>query len=405
MYQNMYNTPAPQQQINPYEQNNRYLKSLFSKPLFLIICVLSFVSVVFTFINSASVNPSALIDSILGDSRFYMSTHDYISLVDTMESLFLIIVISFSLYSLAICLSYALLYFKSKNDSPSSNPKSGATILWVVSIIGLIFICIAAILFIFVSIGLFVSASQSIYSESYTISAVISLIFALAILFYGIAKLIFFSSVRSSFINLELSSKGSIAYGVFMIIITVISFFSTISLLSNETFSFMSVISSLISAVNNLLIIVFAFTFNSYVKKAKLNPWGMNNINSQPSGNPPFFPQGQGGNVSPMNGNYQQNPQGNPHQAPNMNMGYTYKQQIPNQMPMQNPNDSHSFKNEPLQQPKMQFNNPNSANSTVKTNNQPQKNGQVDLDKTCPVCGAAHGNNDVFCGNCGARVK
>lgn len=419
MYQNMYNTPAQQGSFNPYEQNVRILKEFFSKPLFLIIALCGIISAVLTLVSSFMTDSSSNIDIILDEYRFYFSNSEYRNIVSTVQSISIGIAIILTVYSLLIALGYLLLHFKSKNSDASSNPKAGATILWVTSIIELIIACILAVLIIFFSIAMFAASSyssNSYYSSSYYDVAspvmitlgILGLIVSVCLILSCIFKLLFFSSVHSGFTKVNLTSRGSVGFGVFTILGTIFSVISFFQLLSNlgDT-SILSFIVSLLNLVSSICIIIFAFSFNSYIKKFRTGTNPVNGFTNQPPrGGQPFMPPMQGNNP-PFTGNgYNTNPQNKPPQAPDMNMGYTYR-------PSQNqPNQDFQPVKTPDQQPKPMFNNndpfkqpQNNQNSQSFQNTQNDKNVKSDSVSKCPLCGAPHGNNDVFCGGCGARLK
>lgn len=419
MYQNMYNTPAQQGSFNPYEQNVRILKEFFSKPLFLIIALCGIISAVLTLVSSFMTDSASNIDIILNEYRFYLSNSEYRNIVSTVQSISMGIAIILTVYSLLIALGYLLLYFKSKNSDASSNPKAGATILWVTSIIELIIACILAVLIIFFSIAMFAASSyssNSYYSSSYYDIAspvmitlgILGLIVSVCLILSCIFKLLFFSSVHSGFTKVNLTSRGSVGFGVFTILGTIVSVISFFQLLSNlgDT-SILSFITSLLNLVSSICIIIFAFSFNSYIKRFRTGTNPVNGFTNQPPrGGQTFMPPMQG-NTPPFTGNsYNTNQQNRPPQAPNMNIGYTYK-------PSQNqPNQDFQPVKTPDQQPKPMFNNndpfkqpQNNQNSQSFQNTQNDKSVKSDSVSKCPLCGAPHGNNDVFCGGCGARLK
>ena len=396
MYQNMYNNPAPMGNYNPYEQNSGLLKTFFSKPVVIILAAVGGVSALISIISFFM--QIGTLDTTI---RYYnyMMGGQFASFYSNIKPLFII----FSICSIAMtiinALGYFLLYSKSKNPDPQSNPKAGSTLLWVISIISFVVTCILAVFLIIVAFILFIASGEvSRYEASImTTVGVAMIIVALVFFFYFLFQFRFFSSIHTSFSSVQIVSKSSVAFAVFSIIFCVFAFISLFT--SLDTATAMTVISSLISIVNSVFLAVFALSYNSFVKSVTT---GANPIGGFMPNNGQFNP-------------YNQNTNG---QAPNMNMGYSYR---PQQPPV---NDNNQFNGQQYQNPygssqqssdaDKAYKNPyfsqdfeeQTANSHNDTFNQTpvQPEEQAEQNK-CPMCGAVHSGDDLFCGNCGARLK
>lgn len=396
MYQNMYNNPAPMGNYNPYEQNSGLLKTFFSKPVVIILAAVGGVSALISIISFFM--QIGTLDTTI---RYYnyMMGGQFASFYSNIKPLFII----FSICSIAMtiinALGYFLLYSKSKNPDPQSNPKAGSTLLWVISIISFVVTCILAVFLIIVAFILFIASGEvSRYEASImTTVGVAMIIVALVFFFYFLFQFRFFSSIHTSFSSVQIVSKSSVAFAVFSIIFCVFAFISLFT--SLDTATAMTVISSLISIVNSVFLAVFALSYNSFVKSVTT---GANPIGGFMPNNGQFNP-------------YNQNTNG---QAPNMNMGYSYR---PQQPPV---NDNNQFNGQQYQNPygssqqssdaDKAYKNPyfsqdfeeQTANShnDIFNQNPVQPEEQAEQNK-CPMCGAVHSGDDLFCGNCGARLK
>lgn len=396
MYQNMYNNPAPMGNYNPYEQNSGLLKSFFSKPVVIILAavggVSALISIISFFMQIGSFNTTV---------RYYnhITGGQFASFYSSAQPIFVIISICSIAMTIITALGYFLLYSKSKNPDPQSNPKAGSTLLWIISIISFVATCILAVFLIIVAFILFIASGEvSRYEASImTTAGVFMIIIALIVFFYYLFQFRFFSSIHTSFSSVQIVSKSAVAFAVFSIIFCV---FSVISLFSSlDTATAMTVISSLISIVNTVFVIVLALSYNSFVKSITT---GANPIGG-------FMPNN--GQFSP----YNQNTNG---QAPNMNMGYSYR---PQQPPV---NDNNQFNGQQYQNPYESAQQPSEADKAYKNpyfsqdfeeqtansqndtfNQTPVQPEEQAAQNKCPMCGAVHSGDDLFCGNCGARLK
>ena len=396
MYQNMYNNPAPMGNYNPYEQNSGLLKTFFSKPVVIILAAVGGVSALISIISFFM--QIGTLDTTI---RYYnyMMGGQFASFYSNIKPLFII----FSICSIAMtiinALGYFLLYSKSKNPDPQSNPKAGSTLLWVISIISFVVTCILAVFLIIVAFILFIASGEvSRYEASImTTVGVAMIIVALVFFFYFLFQFRFFSSIHTSFSSVQIVSKSAVAFAVFSIIFCVFAFISLFT--SLDTSTSITVISSLISIVNSVFLAVFALSYNSFVKSVTT---GANPIGGFMPNNGQFNP-------------YNQNTNG---QASNMNMGYSYR---PQQPPV---NDNNQFNGQQYQNPYGSSQQSSDADKAYKNpyfsqdfeeqtanshndifNQNPVQPEEQAAQNKCPMCGAVYSGDDLFCGNCGARLK
>lgn len=395
MYQNMYNNPAPMGNYNPYEQNVGLLKNFFSKPIVLILAVFNGVSLLLSIISFFV--QMGTMDATM-QYYTYVLGNQFSSVYSTVQPIVVIVALCSLVFTLLSALGYFFLNFKSKNPDTQSNPAVGAKILWVLSIIKFVFACIGAVLFIIFAFILFAASSELSrydYSSAGTgiiaVVGVMFIIFAVFLFFISFVEFRFFSSINSSFNSVQIKSKSSIAFAVFSIIAVV---GSVIVLFSNiETATFMSVITGILNIVLYIALAVFAISYNSFVKSLTNGTTPVNG----------FMPNNQM-NYDP----YVHNPNGS---APNMNMGYSYRPSQPsvndntqftqhNNQQYQNPYGNSTFNQDFDQAPaKPQNDTDNGFSQNSAGQAEPQAQNK------CPICGTVHSDDDMFCGNCGARLK
>lgn len=319
MYQNYPNqnqfvqNPAT---LNPYQQNIDIVKNYFKKPLVLAVAIVAALSVIASTIFSFYVNNSITsllnaLSDVMTEADFYFQPTGF-----NVSSIFS------SLVSLAISAlpvtAFFLIYFKSKNPDPASNPSAGFTILWVLSIIGLVGLSIGALFCVLgvlaLTFLLFLNTNSTSDIEFGVGLLIFVLIFVLVFmgvaLFYQISQLRFYGSVRKSTQGLALESKGAAPYGVLAIIFGIMSAFGVLSVFSipsimqtfasanlsgQEAYIFTSIIDyvsniatfatiiNLLVAVQSILIGVVAFGYNTYIKNLTSSfPTGGNQFNSNP---------------------------------------------------------------------------------------------------------------------------
>lgn len=344
MYQNYPNqnqfvqNPAT---LNPYQQNIDIIKNYFKKPLVLAVAIVAALSVVASMIFSFYVNNSVTsllnaLSDVMTEADFYFQPTGF-----NVSSIFSSLV-SLVISALPVT-AFFLIYFKSKNPDPASNPSAGFTILWVLSIIGLVGLSIGALFCVLgvlaLTFLLFLNTNSTSDIEFGVGLLIFVLIFVLVFmgvaLFYQISQLRFYSSVRKSTQGLALESKGAAPYGVLAIIFGIISGFGVLSVFSipsimqsfasanlsgQEAYIFTSVtdyvsnlatfstVINLLAAVQSILIGVVAFGYNTYIKNLTSSfPTGGNQFNSNPYDqnqyNPNPYEQVQNDPQNPYNNN------------------------------------------------------------------------------------------------------
>lgn len=256
-----------QTEFNPFSQNLSIVKNYFKRPLVLVLAILYAVTIllslvsVFTMGTSMSEMYGTMFEFAGAFEEMPQEASDIFTLMTSSSTLTIILLIAMipSIIITALyALSYFLIYFKSKNTAPNSNPKAGFTIRFVLSVLNLIYSIFTALLLVIV-IAMFIIAAvviaqePGITSTDVTISTVLFSIAALFIagltavmLIYTISNFNYIKSARNSLCTVNLSNKGAGTYGVITLIFGIISFLSVIpSLLAAPL---MSSVSSLMPA-------------------------------------------------------------------------------------------------------------------------------------------------------------
>lgn len=238
-----------QNNYNPYAQNIAIVKDYFKKPLVLVTGIFYIFNVLFSLIY-AVVGGSKLGDmyAMMFSSPEFTSgmTVSELEMIRTFtDSPFMsLLVTAFMVPSIItvvlFALAYFLIYFKSKNPDPNATPKAGVMILFVMSIISLVGTIFATLIFalyavLFIILGVFSTSSQYMSSEDTTIMMIICIVFAVIMigaaaimLIYSISNMNYHNSIRKSLSDVELTCKGAGLYGVFSIISGIFSIFSAI---------------------------------------------------------------------------------------------------------------------------------------------------------------------------------
>lgn len=411
MYQNMYNNSEPAESINPFQQNVQILKGFFSRPFTLVMSIINFViTLFFILLMILSFDPlyNYIRYNIYSYGYSYGNSIDTSSLAASIMTIAIIIMCIVLIFSLFTAIAYLIMHLKSKNPDPGCSPKSGTFILWMFSIIQMVMLGLTAIILLFFAIYLFgIAESLPRFLAAQLSSAGVTIIvLGIFLCIYGILHLRFFASIYSSFVRINISRKGSLIFGVFIILYIIFQLLIAVSnwAENSQSFDAVSAVTIIISTINSVCMAVFAFKYNSYIKKytsgAQLPQYEV------PQG---AFP-------------------------PDMNMGYSYRPQTP---PENNVKEAAPLNRQPFQQPEQQadsqadnpqpsfgndFSNgekqyPNPygqelnqgfANYTV---NGGEPNGgfsqqtQPQVQNKCPMCGAVYTDDDIFCANCGSRLK
>lgn len=223
----MYETPYEPQPMQMHQQllvqrNIDCIKDFFRKKRLLVLGITLLLSL------GISITISLLSTNYMNALASYSSSFSYYS-SDTNEILEAMaggtnafqILINIIFQGLPV---FAILhiYFKSKSNNPASTPKTGITIMFVMSIIDLVLICLVAFLMLIIMVILMIAAGA--ISNDISLAAIIIIaVFATVIFGFSIfataARLKFFSNIRKGLNEpAPLKTKGATAVGVINII-------------------------------------------------------------------------------------------------------------------------------------------------------------------------------------------
>lgn len=292
-----------EQPFNPYASNLAAVKKYFKQPRVLVLAIIYVLSAIVGVI--LSITTSGSVPGFLRDLVNYldkMGINSGISPADlesvngavsqsSVISMLPSLIISAAV-TLLIAAAFFIIYFKSRNESAESTPSAGVTIMYVLSIISLVFIIIgfigmvasAAILMIFsgtvadsignskvvdIGGGYQLNLNGPALGTALIIIAVLLLIIAAFLLFTAINKFRYYSSVRTSISSVSLQSGGAKPYGVMCVISAVFSAFGILSSIGSFLFFGNSGFSSL-TGVSLITILGNILTFATLVVDAKI---------------------------------------------------------------------------------------------------------------------------------------
>ncbi len=223
--------------FNPYAQNVAIVKSYFKKPLVLTQGILYIVSGIISVLTTLVMIPTMnnYMDKVFSIPEFTMDmseseAHFMSSFMDIYMNVAMIVAMIPSLIITALAATaFILIYKKSKNPDPSSSPKAGVTILYILSIVQLvpiILMCLWFLLIILIMIlGAIAMSAEGGSSGDGAAFAVMTVIFTIIFGGMGTLFLLFFinqvryyKSILNSLTTVNLSNKGAGIYGVFSII-------------------------------------------------------------------------------------------------------------------------------------------------------------------------------------------
>lgn len=292
-----------EQPFNPYASNLAAVKNYFKKPRVLVIAIIYVLSAIVGVI--LSITTSGSVPGFLRDLVNYldkMGINSGISPADlesvngavsqsSVISMLPSLIISAAV-TLLIAVAFFIIYFKSRNESSESTPSAGVTIMYVLSIISLVFIIIgfigmvviSAILFIFsgtvadsignskvvdIGGGYQLNLNGPALGTALIIIAVLLLIIAAFLLFTAINKFRYYSSVRTSISSVTLQSGGAKPYGVMCVISAVFTAFGVLSSIGSLIFFGNSGFSSL-TGLSLVTILGNILSFVIFVLDAKI---------------------------------------------------------------------------------------------------------------------------------------
>lgn len=228
----MYNTP-----FNPYAQNVEIVKGYFKRTPVLLLAIFQFLGTLLSigFCIYLTMFSSGLLQDLatqLPSDTSGISVSDWNSLMSTSLASSAASLIPTAIVSVLITVAYLLLFFKSRSQNPDSNPRAGATILFVLALIEMIGSIIAAVMMVIVFIVMVIAvgvgasySSDSSFNAGPVIAiAGITVVFLIFILlFYSVNKMRYFKSVKNSCSSINLYADGAGAYGVMNVIFAVMS--------------------------------------------------------------------------------------------------------------------------------------------------------------------------------------
>lgn len=318
-----------QSSFNPYAQNVAIIKNYFRRPTVLVLGILYVVSIVLSVIVTLT-SGGSLSEMYRAVFEFQgsgitaedMQIFNAITTPQTMTIIMMVAMIPSLIISTLSAIAHFVIYYKSKNDDASSNPKAGFTVLYVLTILNLISVAFAVLMlliFIVAFIVLIVSAFQDPTIASNELVIITALCSFMVILFagvgalmliYAISNLNYIKSVRKGLTSVNLSYKGAGVYGVFSMIYGVITLLSAIQSLLYapmtqminqmapeefptemfEGLSSITLVSALGSAVSGAAMIVTAVIALGYKKYIKNITDGFSGFGVTPT-SAPYSPQ------------------------------------------------------------------------------------------------------------------
>lgn len=358
---------------NPYDDNQKFLKQILSKPFMLgiiislgLILAVNVYQLINIFLSPISLNSSELMENY---PELYNSIEGFLKSLSTPQAIYQCINIVVYLIPF---IGFVLLYIRSKNTDDLSSIKPGVTILKVFSVVSLILMILSMIFIIIIMVMLFSIYQSPTEIEPATIAMVVVIIslfvcipaFVLE-LFWTISVFRLCSSAQKSIDGEPLTSKGATPVGVFSIISACILGLSVISSLPSLIVSFN--VSSLITFISsaamtslNIFIAILVFAYRKAVNDANYSIAysGANRYTSNTSNYTTYY-QSQYQNPYTDTSNPPQNTQ-------------SFQQ------------SNFPYNNQSFQQPDYQ---------------------QQSFPTICPFCGANISPNENFCNNCGTRIR
>lgn len=434
MYPNQYAEPTTQ---NPYARNLQNLKEFLRRPVVLVLTVLSTLQLLFTLISSLtgafSVNLASYFDDIIPINPQVVQLFSTTTVVSALIG---------SIIPILTCVSLWIIYLKSRSDNPAATPSAGLTILYVLSIIVLSFVCLILILLLIMMLAVGSIAASS-YWEGQMAVAIILLVFLVVapiFLLLSIGQMRFTGSLRDTARSNVMKTGGSVLFGVVYLILAcfgVLGFLGSLGSLSVSRYSgyslhsagmtFYSVITQLLSLAVLVLCAVIALSYNSYAKGKNLE-YAMEQQNAafgQTNAYAPMHPSAQAyysqqgdpqqpqsygvtpypprQNQIPTYGQSQQNPGYPAPAAPTP----TDLQQPSTQQAAQPPafQSPVTPQGAPAQQPAPPVEQPSPAAQQPETVNPPAaEQAAPHQNVVCPVCGCSIAQGDHICPQCGALI-
>lgn len=350
-----------EQQFNPYGSNLSIVKGYFRSGKVLTLGILSIVSVIANILMATSISYDALIYqlmSILSRQGVSIPPQARQALMSASTSTIVSVVLS-SIFPILTAIAFILIFAKSRNSSEESSPIGGITILHVLAVISFVFTIIGVVLLGILYAIIFFAAVFTVdyYASDYTGSAVavmiivgiIYLIYAIISIIYAASYKNFYRSAKRSITTPNLENKGAVAYGVFSIILAILTLFSMVyGIIMFRASAGIVILAYVLQMLVYIFTAIVAIGYGKYINRQK------NEINTVPYGGAAFTPA--------------------PEPTPMYNTPfYTQQQNTP-------------YNNAPRYE--------ENANA-----NEPQPQAQF-----CPNCGAKTEPGAPFCPNCGTKL-
>lgn len=388
-----------QTNFNPFSQNVAIVKSYFKKPIILTQGILYIISAILSIASVFVMMPvmNNYFDMFLTIPEFTQDmTAADLEFFNTFMSVYTDIIVFASVIPGVImlgltALAFFIIYMKSKNPDPTSSPKSGITILFILSIVQLIPIILASLILL-LAIAVMIIASIVISSSEtaevstllWVLTAIYAIVFggmiAIFLLFF-INQVRYYKSVQNSLTTVNLSYKGAGIFGVFSIIYGVMTALNSLSVFSitptlnamTELTPEISYVIDMFSSMTPLFIFsagVSVLTAAIYIISGIIALGYKNHIKSYTEGFSEF-------STTPQT----------PYQYTESYVATTQAEPVPQPVSSQEPVVAEQKNNEPQFEPVV-FND----NTPIKQNTY------------CPRCGTPAKEGDVFCNACGTKL-
>ena len=311
-----------EQQFNPYGGNLAIVKGYFKGGKILTLGILYLISVVLTYIMTASVSFVTILYRLvdfLSKQGIKVPSQIKNVLLSSSASTAIATAIGSSIIPIITAVAFIILFVKSRNTSENSSPIAGATILHVLSVISLVFAIIGVVAIGIIYVVVFIAGVAAVnrYASSYTGGAVAILIaigvvyalYAFITLFYATSCKNFYRSVKRSMTTAELENKGAVPYGVFSIILAVLSVFSMIYyIVISPSSAGIIFISYVVTILVYIFTAIMTLGYNKYINRQKMGintaPYGAAPMNGAPMNATPAAPYNMPDYAAPQ----QQNP-------------------------------------------------------------------------------------------------
>lgn len=422
--------------ISPYQQNIDIIKNFFKKPIVLVNTIIETLAipVVFLMLYFLSNFMNSLIYESYSSSYSYYDYYSY-NPVPMFDSFLFGIGIIACIPAVLTIVAKFLIYFKSKNPDPNVKPSAGFTILWVMSIISVVFLSLACFIFVIsMIIAIFAVSAYSAYenysygygygsTQSSTMLLVVIFIIYLVVFavafFFIINQMRFYGSVRKGLNSIYLKNNGAMIYGVFQIVggvfstltflmyvFVLIAFASVAAMdssMANVPLDFFAAATICIglSAASAITGGIIAVKYSGYIKNIVLGSNQQFNANVPYSNPVPVAAP----SVNPFDNAYpQQQPQppmqNNPYGDVQNENPYTAPQQVTPPQPTEPVAPENEYY-QPVENPAPQEEAPQPESPKTET---PQAE-DVHQNNFCPNCGSKVFRSDIFCNNCGTKLR